>query len=188
MNSDIKLHFTFKVINLLDLSLLGNTPTGGGGGGQTLFPKRLTNLDSNSDNSDSDVDGMPLNIPGRKPIAPAAAAKSSAAAPGFVPSKWETIDPEDVQAQAVTSSKWDFDDKGGGGKVNKLGIAIGNDDDDTDEEDIDGKLKKLTFKRIFVPKNIFRSLVFFPDRHADVGQQQTGSSPCRRSPCPSPGD
>ena len=29
---------------------------------------------------------------------------------GFVPSKWETIDPEEVQAQAVTS-KWDIFDQ-----------------------------------------------------------------------------
>jgi hypothetical protein len=29
---------------------------------------------------------------------------------GFVPSKWETVDPEEVQAQAVTS-KWDIFDQ-----------------------------------------------------------------------------
>ena len=43
---------------------------------------------------------------------------------GFVPSKWETVDPEDVQAQAVTS-KWDIFDQ----EESKA-----NDDDD----DIDG--------------------------------------------------
>ena len=29
---------------------------------------------------------------------------------GFVPSKWETVDPEEVQAQALTS-KWDICDQ-----------------------------------------------------------------------------
>ena len=109
-------------------------------------------MDSNSDDAaaakdsdDSDVDGMPLNIPGRKSsshASKAAPASSSSSRGGFVPSKWETIDPEDVQAQAVTSSKWDFEgDSGARPKVNKLGIqmgGMGNDDDDTDE-DVDGK-------------------------------------------------
>ena len=27
--------------------------------------------------------------------------------PRFVQSKWETVDPEDVEAQAMTTSKWD---------------------------------------------------------------------------------
>lgn len=26
----------------------------------------------------------------------------------FVPSKWETVDPEQVEAQAMTTSKWDL--------------------------------------------------------------------------------
>lgn len=32
---------------------------------------------------------------------------SSSKAPAFIPSKWETVDPEQVEAQAVTTSKWD---------------------------------------------------------------------------------
>lgn len=27
--------------------------------------------------------------------------------PAFVPSKWETVDPEQIEAQAITTSKWD---------------------------------------------------------------------------------
>lgn len=30
-----------------------------------------------------------------------------AAPSGFIPSKWETIDPDEVEAQAMTTSKWD---------------------------------------------------------------------------------
>ena len=64
---------------------------------------------------DSDVDGVPLdqntsnnggNILGsmQRPSKPIKTLPA-----GFVPSRWETVDPEDVQAQAVTS-KWDIFD------------------------------------------------------------------------------
>ena len=52
---------------------------------------------------DSDVDGAPL-----EPVKPGTGRTGLPA--GFVPSKWETVDPEDVQAQAVTS-KWDIFDQ-----------------------------------------------------------------------------
>lgn len=48
---------------------------------------------------------------------------------GFVPSKWETLDPDEVQAQAITS-KWELFDQ-------KKGAANPDDDDD---DDIDGKV------------------------------------------------
>ena len=105
-------------------------------------------------------------------------AGSRGAAPGFVPSKWETIDPEDVQAQAVTSSKWDFDDKSAAAKVNKLGIRMDNDDDDTDGDDIDGnnkKQKQPDQKESFVPfwKSFYSSLLSLSlPRNAHDGQQQ----------------
>lgn len=44
--------------------------------------------------------------------------------PKFVPSKWETVDPETVQLQAVTTSKWDLLDQG---------------EEDPSQEDIDGE-------------------------------------------------
>ena len=57
-----------------------------------------------------------------------------------MPSKWETVDPEEVQAQAVTS-KWDlFDNEGNdnnGGKANRRrGLT---DPDDEDDDDVDGE-------------------------------------------------
>lgn len=33
---------------------------------------------------------------------------SASALSGFVLSKWETVDPEQVEAQAMTTSKWDL--------------------------------------------------------------------------------
>jgi len=45
-----------------------------------------------------DLDGVPMD---EEP-----AAKKMATGV-FMPSKWETVDPEEVQAQAMTTSKWD---------------------------------------------------------------------------------
>lgn len=55
---------------------------------------------------EEDIDGIPMDD-GRtatknkgndkKPIMPA----------GFVPSRWETVDPDQVEAQAMTTSKWE---------------------------------------------------------------------------------
>jgi U2-associated protein SR140 len=53
---------------------------------------------------DDDLDGEPLpedlagDSKGKLAIMPA----------GFVPSRWETVDPEQVEAQAMTTSKWDL--------------------------------------------------------------------------------
>lgn len=41
---------------------------------------------------DDDIDGIPIDSKDLK---------------GFIPSKWETIDPQQVQAEAITTSKWD---------------------------------------------------------------------------------
>ncbi|XP_039481026.1 U2 snRNP-associated SURP motif-containing protein [Drosophila santomea] len=46
---------------------------------------------------DEDLDGVPLEKE----------SKSAAKMPGFIPSKWETVDPQQVEAQAITTSKWD---------------------------------------------------------------------------------
>lgn len=60
---------------------------------------------------DDDIDGIPLDVdkrPSGKKGMPA----------GFVPSRWETVDPEQVEAQAMTTSKWDQLE--GPGKVSSL--------------------------------------------------------------------
>lgn len=45
---------------------------------------------------DQDIDGVPINRGDRSPVAA-----------GFIPSKWETVDPEQIEAQAITTSKWE---------------------------------------------------------------------------------
>lgn len=45
---------------------------------------------------DQDIDGVPINKSDRSPVAA-----------GFIPSKWETVDPDQIEAQAITTSKWE---------------------------------------------------------------------------------
>ncbi|XP_044741339.1 U2 snRNP-associated SURP motif-containing protein isoform X2 [Chrysoperla carnea] len=54
--------------------------------------------DFNNDSPNEDADGMPLTPPSNE---------EKTATPMFVPSRWETVDPEQVEAQAMTTSKWD---------------------------------------------------------------------------------
>ncbi|XP_064456681.1 U2 snRNP-associated SURP motif-containing protein-like isoform X2 [Ornithodoros turicata] len=51
-----------------------------------------------------DIDGIPLDIDGQPLV--------EDIKPKFLPSKWETVDPETVQQQAVTTSKWDLLEQG----------------------------------------------------------------------------
>lgn len=46
---------------------------------------------------DDDIDGVPISRGDNSPQTNA----------GFIPSKWETVDPEQIEAQAITTSKWD---------------------------------------------------------------------------------
>lgn len=68
-------------------------------------------LDENQ--AESDVDGVPLDadlIDG-VPLDTSAIVKKEAQTPTrprFVQSKWETVNPEDVESQAMTTSKWDL--------------------------------------------------------------------------------
>lgn len=47
---------------------------------------------------DDDIDGIPIDK-----LENSSASNTA----GFIPSKWETVDPEQIEAQAITTSKWD---------------------------------------------------------------------------------
>ena len=52
---------------------------------------------------ETDLDGIPIdNIDGEPMVG-----SDSASLPKFKPSKWETVDPDLVEAQAMTTSKWE---------------------------------------------------------------------------------
>lgn len=50
---------------------------------------------------DDDIDGIPLDEDKKH------SSRKGGMPAGFVPSRWETVDPEQVEAQAMTTSKWD---------------------------------------------------------------------------------
>uniref|UniRef100_A0A6B2EDE7 Putative splicing regulator n=1 Tax=Phlebotomus kandelakii TaxID=1109342 RepID=A0A6B2EDE7_9DIPT len=87
-------------------------------------------MDRNSHDSDADddIDGVPLDedidgIPMGNAFGKGAGA--------FVPSKWETVDPEQIEAQAITTSKWD--------KLNPVTPdppRIGGDSDDSNDDEV----------------------------------------------------
>ncbi|XP_075165473.1 U2 snRNP-associated SURP motif-containing protein [Haematobia irritans] len=56
-----------------------------------------------------DIDGIPLEKDTSDDLTTtdAMTSKSSSKTPAFIPSKWETVDPEQVAEQAVTTCKWD---------------------------------------------------------------------------------
>ncbi|XP_043287428.1 U2 snRNP-associated SURP motif-containing protein isoform X2 [Venturia canescens] len=74
-----------------------------------LTPQPVTNYDDiDGVPMDEDIDGVPMDDEedrtnsrskddDKKPVMPA----------GFVPSRWETVDPDQVEAQAMTTSKWE---------------------------------------------------------------------------------
>lgn len=53
---------------------------------------------------DDDIDGMPLEDDERNSAMHSAA--SNPVAPGFVPSRWESVEPDQIEAGAVTSQRW----------------------------------------------------------------------------------
>lgn len=56
---------------------------------------------------DDDLDGVPLETSEKNDANKTPATAATPVRPRFVQSKWETVDPEDVQSQAMTTSKWD---------------------------------------------------------------------------------
>lgn len=89
--------------------------------------------------ADPDLDGVPLALPledpelDGQPLLDVPPAVHRPPVAKFVPSKWETVDPETVSQQAVTTSKWDLLDqgeeeeeeepKGGGGSSRRGGLG-----------------------------------------------------------------
>ncbi|XP_071561930.1 U2 snRNP-associated SURP motif-containing protein isoform X4 [Temnothorax nylanderi] len=56
---------------------------------------------------DEDIDGVPMDDDDSANARNKDDEKKSAMPAGFVPSRWETVDPDQVEAQAMTTSKWE---------------------------------------------------------------------------------
>ena len=57
---------------------------------------------------DDDLDGEPMSEDLEGLNSGKGKGPQGAMPAGFVPSRWETVDPEQVEAQAMTTSKWDM--------------------------------------------------------------------------------
>jgi U2-associated protein SR140 len=87
-----------------------------------------------SRDSDGDsLDGAPIGEPEKRK--PSSAPKPS----GFVTSKWETVDPEEVKKGAVTTSKWETDETEPLVKARRALMGSVASKWDEREEDIDGE-------------------------------------------------
>ncbi|XP_077971948.1 U2 snRNP-associated SURP motif-containing protein-like isoform X2 [Styela clava] len=97
---------------------------------------------------DNDVDGLPIeaaeDIDGI-PLETKSVDKESKGTPRFVQSKWETVDPQDVEAQAMTTSKWDQLEN----KDDVDGVPL---DDSDAENDVGKSSTKHNNKAKFDPK------------------------------------
>lgn len=77
---------------------------------QRQIPQSIEPIDDDVDGmpiaDDVDIDGIPLSddIDGE----PMTSNQFDSSALKFKPSKWETIDPDVVESQAMTTSKWDL--------------------------------------------------------------------------------
>lgn len=108
-----------------------HSPSGTGGGARAKGASRDIVDDDDIDgvplgtgeDFDDDIDGVPLED----------TAKSGG---GFIPSKWETIAPDQVEAQAITSSKWDTLETEKGSR-RKRSYDSSDEYQEEDEEEVD---------------------------------------------------
>ncbi|KOX75852.1 U2 snRNP-associated SURP motif-containing protein [Melipona quadrifasciata] len=56
---------------------------------------------------DEDIDGVPMDEDDSSNVQNKEDDKKPSIPAGFVPSRWETVDPDQVEAQAMTTSKWE---------------------------------------------------------------------------------
>ncbi|XP_065345980.1 U2 snRNP-associated SURP motif-containing protein [Cloeon dipterum] len=117
---------------------------------------RLINDDPDLDGVplDDDIDGIPMDDDGRHygDLKPA----------GFVPSKWETVDPEQVEAQAMTTLKWE--------SLENSNTRSADDDNDSDDgvvtDDLEGEFesREMTEERRAKLREIELKVMTFQDQ------------------------
>lgn len=103
-------------------------------GGIARGRAKLAMTREGSESGDS-LDGAPINNVGGR-VSPAPAPPAGA----FIKSKWETVDPEQVKAQAVTTSKWEREENDDLVKARKaLMGAMASKWEDQDGDSMDGE-------------------------------------------------
>ncbi|KAK9889205.1 hypothetical protein WA026_004485 [Henosepilachna vigintioctopunctata] len=79
--------------------------------GAALLKNVMKQYRSPTPDHDMDIDGVEIG----DTTAEEESKKTEATLPGFIVSKWETVDPEQIEAQAMTTSKWDLLENSGDG-------------------------------------------------------------------------
>ncbi|XP_045482646.1 U2 snRNP-associated SURP motif-containing protein [Harmonia axyridis] len=79
--------------------------------GAVLLKNVMKQYRSPSPEPDMDIDGVEIKDTSLDDNSQ----KTETLLPGFIVSKWETVDPEQIEAQAMTTSKWDLLDNSGDG-------------------------------------------------------------------------
>ncbi|CAK9832892.1 U2 snRNP-associated SURP motif-containing protein [Anthophora retusa] len=73
-----------------------------------LTPQTTSNYDDiDGVPMDEDIDGVPMDEDDSSNIQSKEDERKPSIPAGFVPSRWETVDPDQVEAQAMTTSKWE---------------------------------------------------------------------------------
>ncbi|XP_068968246.1 U2 snRNP-associated SURP motif-containing protein [Bombus flavifrons] len=73
-----------------------------------LTPQTTSNYDDiDGVPMDEDIDGVPMDEDDSLNVQSKEDDKKPSIPAGFVPSRWETVDPDQVEAQAMTTSKWE---------------------------------------------------------------------------------
>ncbi|KAJ6642766.1 U2 snRNP-associated SURP motif-containing protein [Pseudolycoriella hygida] len=110
---------------------------------------RMREMDRDSE--DDDIDGVPFDddIDGI-PLEKLASSSTGLKPGGFIPSKWETVDPDQIEAQAITTSKWDTLDNSSAPDPPALSEVSTDGSFDNDPRDLDeekrSRLKKIEVK------------------------------------------
>ena len=121
-------------------------------------PEKEVNSDYDEDIDgiplDEDIDGVPLE---------------TGISGGFLPSKWETIDPEQVRDQAVTTSKWEMLDPVVP-EPPKISAMVGYDDSsDSDSKDFNDEKRRNRLREIEVKVCLYQDDLESGDKELKTG-------------------
>uniref|UniRef100_A0A1A9V280 U2 snRNP-associated SURP motif-containing protein n=1 Tax=Glossina austeni TaxID=7395 RepID=A0A1A9V280_GLOAU len=119
---------------------------------------------------DEDIDGIPIATEKISAETSEGLLKAGSKSGAFIPSKWETIDPEQVEAQAVTTSKWDTLDAPEPPKF--YDSSSGDDDNDGDEHEKTLNYDELKRKKL---REIELKTMQYQDE-LESGQRESKSS------------
>jgi len=106
--------------------------------GAALLKGNRAKLTRSASHSDDSLDGAPINREDNNgQVSPAPAPPPGA----FIKSKWETVDPEQVKAQAVTTSKWEREENDDLVKARKalMGAMASKWEGQEDNDSLDGE-------------------------------------------------